>query len=53
MEELIPGIPQVGVFDTAFHQSMEPHAYMYGIPYVLYKNMPSAGMAFTEPATGM
>lgn len=37
MEELIPGIPQVGVFDTAFHQSMEPHAYMYGIPYVLYK----------------
>ena len=37
MEELIPGVPQVGVFDTAFHQSMEPHAYMYGIPYVLYK----------------
>ncbi len=37
MEELIPGIPQVGVFDTAFHQSMEPHAYMYGIPYILYK----------------
>jgi acetate kinase len=37
MEELIPGIPQVSVFDTAFHQTMEPHAYMYGIPYVLYK----------------
>ncbi|MFA5330317.1 MAG: acetate kinase [Prolixibacteraceae bacterium] len=37
MEELIPGIPQVGVFDTAFHQSMEPKAYMYGIPYPLYK----------------
>lgn len=37
MEELIPGIPQVGVFDTAFHQTMEPHAYMYGIPYLLYK----------------
>lgn len=37
MEELIPGIPQVGVFDTAFHQTMEPYAYMYGIPYVLYK----------------
>mgnify|MGYP001063041476 CR=1 FL=1 len=37
MEELIPGIPQVGVFDTAFHQSMEPYAYMYGIPYILYK----------------
>jgi len=37
MEELIPGIPQVGVFDTAFHQTMEPKAYMYGIPYPLYK----------------
>ena len=37
MEELIPGIPQVGVFDTAFHQTMEPKAYMYGIPYALYK----------------
>ena len=37
MEELIPGIPQVGVFDTAFHQTMEPFAYMYGIPYILYK----------------
>ncbi len=36
MEELIPGIPQVGVFDTAFHQTMEPKAYMYGIPYALY-----------------
>ncbi len=36
MEELIPGIPQVGVFDTAFHQTMEPKAYMYGIPYSLY-----------------
>lgn len=37
IEELIPGTPQVGVFDTAFHQTMEPKAYMYGIPYALYK----------------
>ncbi len=37
MDELLPGIRQVAVFDTAFHQSMEPHAYMYGIPHVLYK----------------
>lgn len=36
MEELIPGIPQVGVFDTAFHQTMDSKAYMYGIPQVLY-----------------
>jgi acetate kinase len=37
MEELIPGIDQVSVFDTAFHQTMEPYAYMYAIPNVLYK----------------
>jgi acetate kinase len=37
MEELIPGIPQVGVFDTAFHQTMEPYVYRYGIPFILYK----------------
>ncbi|MBI2418351.1 MAG: acetate kinase [Ignavibacteriales bacterium] len=29
--------PQVGVFDTAFHSHMEPHAFLYGIPYELYK----------------
>lgn len=34
---LIPDIPQVAVFDTAFHQSMPEHAYMYAIPYSLYK----------------
>lgn len=32
-----PGIPQVAVFDTAFHQSIPPHAYVYGIPYSFYK----------------
>lgn len=36
MEALIPGIPQVAVFDTAFHQTMPPKAYMYGLPYELY-----------------
>ncbi|MFC2118852.1 acetate/propionate family kinase [Bacteroidota bacterium] len=34
---LIPNVPQVGVFDTSFHQTMPPHSYMYGIPYSLYK----------------
>ncbi len=34
---LLPGVPQVGVFDTAFHQTMPDYAYIYGIPYVLYK----------------
>lgn len=36
-QELLPGVPMVGVFDTAFHQTMEPRAYLYGIPYSLYE----------------
>ena len=36
-EALLPNIPQVAVFDTAFHQTMPGYAYMYGLPYVLYK----------------
>jgi acetate kinase len=34
---LLPTTPQCGVFDTAFHVKMPPHAYLYGIPYELYK----------------
>lgn len=34
---LLPNIPQVGVFDTAFHQTMPAHAYMYAIPYEMYQ----------------
>ncbi len=37
IEELLPSIPQVAVFDTAFHQTMPQYAYMYGIPYSLYE----------------
>lgn len=33
----LPNVPQVGVFDTAFHQKMPPKAFLYGIPYLLYK----------------
>jgi acetate kinase len=33
----LPGVPQVAVFDTAFHYQMPPYAYVYGIPYVMYK----------------
>ncbi|MCK5519996.1 MAG: acetate kinase [Candidatus Marinimicrobia bacterium] len=33
----LPNVPMVGVFDTAFHSKMPEHAYIYGIPYVLYK----------------
>lgn len=35
--QILPGVPQVAVFDTAFHHQIPPHAYIYGIPYVLYK----------------
>lgn len=33
---IMPGVPQVGVFDTAFHQTMPAKAFMYGLPYELY-----------------
>lgn len=35
--ELMPGVPQVAVFDTAFHQTMPDYAYIYGIPYEYYE----------------
>ena len=34
----MPGVPQVGVFDTAFHQTMPAKAYLYGLPIEYYKN---------------
>ena len=37
IQELMPNTPQVGVFDTAFHQTMPDYAYMYGLPYSLYE----------------
>lgn len=35
--DLMPGVPQVAVFDTAFHQTMPKEAYMYALPYELYE----------------
>ena len=35
--ELFPGVPMIAVFDTAFHQTMEPEAYLYGLPMELYE----------------
>ena len=34
---ILPNVPQVGVFDTAFHQTMPDYAYMYAVPYELYQ----------------
>ena len=36
-QNLMPGVPNVAVFDTAFHQTMQPEAYMYGLPYEYYE----------------
>ncbi|MBR2779792.1 MAG: acetate kinase [Firmicutes bacterium] len=37
-EKAMPGVPNVGVFDTAFHQTMEPEAFLYAVPYEYYEN---------------
>ncbi|HNR42388.1 MAG TPA: acetate kinase [Bacteroidales bacterium] len=37
VEQLIPGVPQVAVFDTSFHQTMPDYAYMYALPYEYYE----------------
>jgi acetate kinase len=36
INKLLPKVPQIGVFDTAFHQTMPDYAYMYALPYELY-----------------
>lgn len=36
-EAIFPGIPHVAVFDTAFHATLPEHAYLYGLPYAMYK----------------
>ncbi len=38
-QELMPSTPMVGVFDTAFHQTMPPESYIYAIPYEYYENI--------------
>lgn len=37
MQELLPGVPNVGVFDTAFHQTMPKSSYVYALPYEYYE----------------
>jgi acetate kinase len=38
MKRSLPGVPNVAVFDTAFHQTMPPEAFLYGIPYKYYED---------------
>ncbi len=37
IDAILPDVPQIGVFDTAFHQTMPDYAYMYAVPYELYQ----------------
>ena len=50
---LLPSIPQVGVFDTAFHQTMPDYAYMYALPTRCMKNTASAVTASMARPTVM
>lgn len=38
MQTIYPEIPQIAVFDTAFHQTLPPYAYLYALPYALYRD---------------
>ena len=51
--ELMPGKPNVAVFDTAFHQTMPPKAFMYGIPYKYYEKYHIRKYGSTEPPTAL
>ena len=54
--EVMPGVPMVAVFDTTFHSTMPPKAFMYGIPYSLTRSTRSTrseSTASTAPATSL
>ncbi len=46
----LPDVPQVAVFDTAFHHRMPAHAYIYGIPYIMYKKYSIRRYGFHGPS---
>ncbi|MFH2035932.1 MAG: acetate kinase [Candidatus Zixiibacteriota bacterium] len=46
----LPDVPQVAVFDTAFHHQMPPKAYIYGLPYVMYKKYSIRRYGFHGPS---
>ena len=49
-QELMPGVPMVAVFDTAFHQTMPPKAYVYGLPYEYYEKYRVRRYGFHGPS---
>ena len=48
--KLMPQVPQVAVFDTAFHQTMPPQAYLYGLPYTYYRRYAIRRYGFHSPS---
>lgn len=50
VKRTLPGTPQCAVFDTAFHSNMPPEAYLYGIPYELYKKYKIRRYGFHGPS---
>lgn len=46
---LFPGVQQVAVFDTSFHQTMPPQAYLYGLPYRYFEELACAATVSTAP----
>ena len=44
---MLPGVPQVAVFDTAFHATLPPHAYLYALPYAWYERWGVGASGFT------
>ena len=48
-EKIMPGVPQVAVFDTAFHQTMPERAYMYALPYEYYEKYKIRRYGFHKP----
>ncbi|MBN2052131.1 acetate kinase [Candidatus Woesearchaeota archaeon] len=49
-KKILPKIPQVAVFDTAFHQTLSPEAYLYGLPYELYEKHKIRKYGFHGPS---
>ena len=52
-QELMPNVPMVAVFDTAFHQTMPEEAYLYGLPYEYYEKYKVRRYASTEHPTAL
>ena len=50
---LLPDVPHIAIFDTAFHQTMPEHAYLYPLPYDWYESTASAATDFTARRTSM